>query len=73
MPLPLPNRRTERWSMDFMVDTLADGCCFWMLYVVDDFTRECVAIQPAQVMAIATPESQPSRPLSHGRRGRHER
>ena len=25
VPLPLPSRRTERWSMDFMLDTLADG------------------------------------------------
>ena len=45
MPLPLPSRRTERWSMDFMVDTLADGRGFRTLNIVDDFTRECVAIE----------------------------
>jgi len=44
-PLPLPSRRTERWSMDFMVDTLADGRGFRTLNIVDDFTRECVAIE----------------------------
>jgi transposase InsO family protein len=30
----------ERWSMDFTVDTLADGRGFRTLNVVDDFTRE---------------------------------
>ena len=44
-PLPLPSHRTERWSMDFMVDTLADGRGFRTLNIVDDFTRECVAIE----------------------------
>jgi putative transposase len=42
--LPIPMRPNERWSMDFMLDTLADGRTFRMLNVVDDFTRECVAI-----------------------------
>lgn len=45
VPLPLPSRRTERRSMDFMVDTLADGRGFRTLNVVDDFRRECVAIE----------------------------
>src|SRR5204863_5454890 len=45
MPFALPSRRTERWSMDFMVDTLADGRGFRTLNIVDDFTRECVAIE----------------------------
>src|SRR6202007_734470 len=44
-PLPLPSRRTERWSMDSMLDTLADGRAFRTLNIVDDFTRECVAIE----------------------------
>ena len=45
VPLPLPSRRGERWSMDFMVDTLADGRGFRTLNIVDDFTRECVALE----------------------------
>ena len=45
VPLPAPSRRGERWSMDFMVDTLADGRGFRTLNIVDDFTRECVAIE----------------------------
>jgi putative transposase len=45
VPLPAPTRRGERWSMDFTVDTLADGRGFRTLNIVDDFTRECVAIE----------------------------
>jgi putative transposase len=44
MPLALPSRRTERRSMDFVADTLADGRGFRTLNIVDDFTRECAAI-----------------------------
>jgi putative transposase len=45
IPLPAPSAPTERWSMDFMADTLADGRNFRTLNIVDDFTRECVAIE----------------------------
>ena len=45
VPLPKPSQRLERWSMDFTADTLADGRCFRTLNIVDDFTRECVAIE----------------------------
>jgi len=45
VPLPVPSQRLERWSMDFMADTLADGRTFRVLNIVDDFTRECVAIE----------------------------
>jgi putative transposase len=45
VPLPRPSGPGERWSMDFMVDTLADGRGFRTLNIVDDFTRECVAIE----------------------------
>jgi putative transposase len=31
--------------MDFMADTLADGRAFRTLNIVDDFSRECVAIE----------------------------
>ena len=43
--LPVPSGPCERWSMDFMLDTLADGRPFRVLNIVDDFTRECLAIQ----------------------------
>jgi putative transposase len=45
VPLAAPSRSGERWSMDFMADTLADGRGFRTLNIVDDFTRECVAIE----------------------------
>lgn len=44
VPLPRPTAVRQRWSMDFMVDTLADGRGFRTLNVVDDFSHECVAI-----------------------------
>ena len=45
VPLPSPTQRGERWSMDFTLDTLADGRAFRTLNIVDDYTRECVAIE----------------------------
>lgn len=38
----------EVWSMDFMHDRLADGSSYRLLTVVDNFTRECVALHPDQ-------------------------
>lgn len=40
-----PSGPNERWSMDFMSDQLGpSGRRFRILTVVDDFTRECVAL-----------------------------
>lgn len=41
---PAPTRPNEEWSMDFTADQLADGRRFRTFNVVDDFTRECLAI-----------------------------
>lgn len=35
----------QHWSMDFMVDSLFDGRRFRLLTIVDNFTRECPAIE----------------------------
>jgi putative transposase len=43
--MPVPARANERWSIDFMADTLADGRTFRTLNVVDDFTREALATE----------------------------
>lgn len=42
VPLAVPDRVNERWSMDFVSDQLANGRRFRVLNVVDDFSRECV-------------------------------
>lgn len=47
VPLPKPTARTERWSMDFVSDALFDGRPFRCFTLVDDFTRECPAIEVA--------------------------
>lgn len=47
-PKPVPSRADERWSMDFMQDTLDSGRCFRTLNVVDDFSREALAIEVAK-------------------------
>jgi len=39
------HRPNQRWSVDFMSDQLADGRRFRLLNVVDDFTRECLAVE----------------------------
>lgn len=45
VPLSLPTKADERYSMDFMRDTLADGRVFRTLNIVDDYTRECLVIE----------------------------
>ena len=42
-PMMLPIRINQRWSLDFVSDTLSDGRRFRILCVVDDFSRECLA------------------------------
>ncbi|WP_179092853.1 IS3 family transposase, partial [Burkholderia pseudomallei] len=44
-PLPLPTGPNQSWSMDFVSDGLAYGRRFRCLNVVDDYTRECLAIE----------------------------
>ena len=44
---PVLSRANERWSMDFVSDTLSNGRRFRCLNVVDEFTRECLAIEVA--------------------------
>ena len=45
MSLAAPTGADERYSMDFMRDTLSDGRVFRTLNIVDDYTRECLAIE----------------------------
>lgn len=40
VPAPVPTRPDQRWSMDFVRDTLADGRPYRVWTLVDDCTRE---------------------------------
>lgn len=44
-PLPKPTAANVSWSMDFVSDGLIDGRRLRCLTIVDDCTRECVAIE----------------------------
>ena len=43
-PLAIPQGANQRWSLDFLSDALADSRRFRILAIVDDFTRECLAL-----------------------------
>jgi putative transposase len=45
-PMALPQGPNQRWSLDFLSDAFVDGRRFRILAVVDDFTRECLALVP---------------------------
>lgn len=42
IPMEVPTRPNERWSLDFVHDQLSDGRRFRVLNVVDDYSRVCV-------------------------------
>ena len=42
--MPIPNGPGERWSLDFLADTFGDVRRFRILAVIDDYTRECLAL-----------------------------
>lgn len=43
-PIGVPNGANERWSLDFVSDAFTDGRRFRVLAVVDDYSRECLAL-----------------------------
>ncbi len=45
-PMPAPDRPNACWSLDFVHDQMTDGRRFRVLAVVDDCTRECLALVP---------------------------
>jgi putative transposase len=58
VPRPSPRGPNQRWSMDFVHDTLGDGRSLRIFTVVDDFTRACpliavdVALRGARVITL---------------------
>jgi putative transposase len=43
-----PKHKDHVWSYDFMIDRTADGRAFKILNIIDEYTRECLAILVAR-------------------------
>ncbi len=41
----MPSRPNQHWAMDFISDTLASGQAFRALTLIDQYTRECPALE----------------------------
>ena len=73
-PAPIPTGPTERWSMDFVHDTLADGRPFRILTVVDHWSRHSPILEAEFRMsggnrwsgARSCPGHTSGAPLDHG-------
>ena len=77
-PIGVPLQPNERWSLDFVSDQMTDGRRFRILAVVDDCTRECLALVPDTSLSGArvareldTIVGQRGRPAQHCQRQRH--
>jgi transposase InsO family protein len=44
LTLETPEHRDHVWSYDFMIDRMANGRAFKILNIIDEYTRECLAI-----------------------------
>ena len=47
VPLPAAAALNERWSMDFVTERMESGRYFRVLTVIDQFSRECLMLEPA--------------------------
>jgi putative transposase len=65
-PAPVPVGPTERWSMDFVHDTLADGRPFRILTVVDHWSRSSPVLEAGFRMSGATVSQSLDRVLGDG-------
>ena len=43
-PMPIPSGPGQRWSLDFLADGFGEVRRFRILAIIDDFTRECLAL-----------------------------
>lgn len=43
-PMPVPGGPAKRWSLDFVADVFGPARRFRILAVIDDYTRECLAL-----------------------------
>jgi putative transposase len=69
-PAPAPAGPTERWSMDFIHDALADGRPFRVLTVVDQWSRQSPILDVASSMSGQTVGAALDRALTDGVRPR---
>jgi putative transposase len=60
LPMVVPTRVNERWSLDFVSDQLSNGRRFRVLNIVDDYSREMVG----QLVSISITGQQVARFLS---------
>ncbi len=65
-PAPRPAGPTERWSMDFVHDALADGRPFRVLTVVDQWSRQSPMLEVASSMSGQTVGTALDRVLTDG-------
>jgi putative transposase len=65
-PAPIPVGPTERWSMDFVHDTLTDGRPFRILTVVDNWSRHSPVLEAGFRMTGETVSQVLDRVLSQG-------
>jgi len=65
-PAPVPVGPTERWSMDFVHDALADGAPFRVLTVLDHWSRESPILEVATSMSGRTVAATLDRALAAG-------
>jgi putative transposase len=65
-PAPIPIGPTERWSMDFVHDALADGTAFRVLTVIDQWSRQSPVLEVASSMSGRTVSSALDRVLGTG-------
>ena len=77
-PMALPDGPNQRWSLDFVADTLSWGRRFRILCIVDDFTREALALVVDTSIGghrLAPRAGRPNRPArqasDHRQRQRH--
>jgi putative transposase len=50
VPLVVPERARETWSMDFMSDVLTSKRKFRTLNIIDDYNREAITVEAAHTM-----------------------
>lgn len=60
LPMAVPTKLNERWSMDFVSDQFSNGRRFRVLNIVDDYSREMVG----QLIAVSITGNQVARFLS---------